>query len=450
MSAALVELSPECMGKTANVRLYHPANTSMLQYACMKPTRYVLRNKCIYHGNQGFGMEHRIDLLNIPGADGLGALSIEYVVPAIRHRSEEKVECRGNSSSSSKALAAKKANSNGHIVYYVQSAGHIISEEVYLQTATGQFLMHNYDWLEICDELMNPSSHSNDECVGRAKAEKTLWKNSRSKQRFLIQLHFWFCELVQCIVPLYLIDKNNKECNKLDLVIKTASVDKVYYSSDGTVPRLMDSSVDLCKKDLEVRVFADLYNFTDAEKMDRKRNAVHDFLFHEIQYHHPKQIDLSEAKVPGECKLDWEDFHGPISGIYMVVSREQNIADKDYFNWSGEEGGDPIDEMEFRIGKEKDPYISKRSSLWYRTHAYRRRHTNQPNKHIYYTPMSHFCEKPNVVPGSVFLEKAKTQAWHQVTFERNLGACCVKAFAVRPQTFRITDGKIHVFSDHIN
>src|SRR5665648_20795 len=387
MSGALVELKPSCMNKKCNTKLYYPANTSLFEFAWSKPTRFVGQNIEIYSG-KGYGTVHKINLLDIE-AHLLGAITVEYTAPAMRHKDESKIDHRYPDDS----VFGKKGGKRGgkqrpsskddydmpeHFCYYVQSYGHAVTEYAAIETAEGDILLHNSDYLEIADEISNPRSHSTDEIIVRCKTEKKLWRKSKNEQTYLVPLRFWFCEMIQAAVPLCNIDPNPSN-NKFNLRIKTRDVHSSYYSSDGTIPRIADSNRELEASDLQVKVYADVYFVTEAEKEERKKRNLK-YLFNQVQYNEPEQLAANTTATNAAHSLKLA-FIGPIEEVLFVVQKEKWVIDKDFFNWSGENEDDPIKTISWKIGSAVQ--MSERSALWCRTLSFRHRHTNRQEQIIY-------------------------------------------------------------------
>lgn len=283
------------------------------------------------------------------------------------------------------------------------------------------------EWLEIQDELTAKPGKPTEELVGRYRKEKELWKASRRPQTRYCQLRFWFCEHVGKALPICAIHRSH-----LSLHIKLRDLHDCYYSSDGSVPHLIDSQAELSPRDLKVQVFANVYYLSKYERDDMNEGPELEYLIRQGQ-HNGGQIISCPSSATNAAVIAKLPFQHPVTHIIFTIQPEQHVRQKDFFNWSGRNGEDPLAACKMTIGN-RDRF-SMREGKWFRLIEPLEHHTNLPKRHIYTYSFALFPEEGGFPSGACNMTDLDV-ALHLV-LQRNLGTCILKVWAQNEQLFRV-------------
>lgn len=380
--------------------------------------------------------------------DLVGKVYIVFKLPAIRHKSEpmqrrrrphyfDDVDgsCVSNSSSASgseKSGSSSASSSSGlpnKFVYWGNSIAHLIIEYVAFQIGGQDVDKHYGEWMEIWDEFTAKPGKCTDEMVGRFRREKHLWRASRKPQTRYAQLRFFFCEYIGKALPILAIHYSN-----VRLCLRTRDMHDCYYSSDGSIPYLMDSNAELRPSDLRVQVFANVYYLSEYER-DDMNDDEHEYLITQNQFCEqtvccPKSI--TNPAVP--IKLP---FQHPVLEFILTVQDEQHAQNRDWFEYSGRNGDDPIVAMKLTVNNHDR--FCMREGKWFRLIEPLEHHTNIPKRHIYSYAFAIFPEDSSFPSGSLNFSRLDDVTLHLI-LQRGIGVASVKIWAQNYNVFRIMGG----------
>lgn len=378
--------------------------------------------------------------------DMLGKVYIVFRLPGIRHKSEPMVrrkrpycaeyddwDCSSTSTASS-STGSSSSSSRGTMphkfVYWGNSIAYLALEFVSFQIGGQDVCKHFGEWLEINDEYTSKPGKPTDELVGRFRKEKDLWKASRRPQIRYAPLRFFFCEQVGKALPILAIHYSN-----VRLQIKTRDLHDCYYSSDGSIPYLIDSNQELCPRDLKVSVFANVYYLSEYER-DEINDDEHEYLIQQVQYNGGQVIGNSctAMNAPVTAKLP---FQHPVIEIILTIQDERHQLNKDWFNYSGRCNEDPLASMKMTVNNHDR--FCMREGKWFRLIEPLEHHTNIPRKHIYSYSFALFPEEQSFPSGSLNFSRLDDVTLH-IVLQRGLGTCFLKVWALNHNVFRCLGG----------
>src|SRR5207253_7314665 len=136
-----------------------------------------------------------------------------------------------------------------------------------------------------------------------------------------------------------------------------------YFSSDGSVPRLIDSHHELAKDHIKLTIYANVYYIT-AEEIRAKFAAGHRHLITQLQYNNGVVIKRTNSITNAFHTMPLP-FAKPVTELFWVVQPEEHLCKRDFFNWSGLNKDDPIEKVKITVGNRI--HMSEREGKWCRT-----------------------------------------------------------------------------------
>ena len=121
----------------------------------------------------------------------------------------------------------------------------------------------------------------------------------------------------------------------------------------------------------------------------------------------------------------------------VTVQDEEHIKNKDWFNWSGLHGEDPIDT--FSVSVNNKNRVSPREAKWFRLIEPDEHHTNIPKKHLYSFSFANNPEDTEQPSGSLNMSRLDDVSVH-FTPQRGLGNCLCKVWTRNFNIFRVVRG----------
>lgn len=417
-------------------------------------------------GQVGFGQVMVVPL-NKRG-DMVGKIYIVFTLPGIRHKSEpiqrhrkgkdwfvydtdessyadssasrsvsssSKRSCSTSSSGSGSASGSASSRSGGdHLpakfVYWGNSIAHLALDYVAFQIGGTDVCRHYGEWMEIWDEYTSKPGKPTNEMVGRYFKEKDLWKASRTRQTRYAPLRMFFCEHIGKSLPILAIHHSN-----VRLQIRTRDLHDCYFSSDGSIPYLIDSQQELSARDLKVQVFANVYYLSEYERDDMNEDE-HEYLITQVQYNGGQLISScgSATNAPVMARLP---FQHPVTEIIFTIQDEHHITHKDWFNYSGKNGEDPLESLRMTVNNHDR--FSQREGKWFRLIEPLEHHTNIPRRHIYSYSFAIFPEDSSFPSGSLNFSRLDDVFLH-LALQRGLGNAILKVWVQSFNIFRCTLG----------
>lgn len=399
--------------------------------------------------------------------DMIGRVYVIYTIPGIRHHSEHvrKYEgsshykfsddsCSGSSSSSSSSSSdrdhhrRKKGHSSSSsssssssesqvfdpkkpYVTWADSFAHVATSSLELQVAGIPVNTHSGEYLETMDQYTTKPGASTDETVGRYKREQDLWRASRRPQRRVVRARFHFCENIGKALPVFAIRKST-----VRIVLKIRPLEECYFSSDNTVPHLIDVDAELRPSDIKVEVAANVYYLTKPERA-QIYGEDHSHLMYQVQEMCvPLKNEDRSANLPIAVKLN---FKHPITELFYVIQRDRHLFEKDWFNYSGENNEDPLEKVKLTIN-DKDLFPLW-SGKWFRTIEPMECHTNIPKKHIYSQSFA-VCPEDETFHSGYLNFTAVDDVTIHLMLQRGLGHVYFKCWAKTLNLFRVKNGEV--------
>lgn len=266
-----------------------------------------------------------------------------------------------------------------HYAMYNNSFGHLFIDTAALTLNKEPLIVHTGKFLDILDELTGCPSRPTDELIGRYKTERQLLKASAKPDELTARMRFFFCETPGNFLP---IKKINPQLSKFSFDVKFRNIHDLYLTSDKrkrTVPRLIDSDQPLSYKDIKVEVRADLYYVTQPEEDDvQARKSI--FLIDHVQYNGGHKLAACASGTDKKITYDLP-FKGPVTQLIWTIQDQRHIKNRDFLNFSGHAGKDPIERFHFTVNKEllDDPMSGKQGRILDPLDLLCR----VPNRHIY-------------------------------------------------------------------
>lgn len=443
MTGCLFEVTEDASQRSNDICLYSPANSSVFAYVWQKPCRFVKQNiELPVNGCCKFGETVYVDL-NLKSGHLLNQITLKYTIPGIRHKSDKihkshvsKHHISIDDSETSHCVLEDDKSSKlpSHFVFWGNSIAHLLTEEVALLIDEFPIICHSGEWMEILDEYTTPINKSTDEIVGRHRKIQTLLKKSKQKQVRYAPLRLFFCESIEESLPLYNIDPVH--C-KLQLRIKIRDLQGCYYSSDNSIPYLIDSKNELSSEHIKLTVYANVYYIT-ADEIRLKYGQGHRFLINQVeQYVQPIKKTNSLTNAFHSISLPF--YNKPISQIIFAVQQECHLKYRDFFNWSGCNGDDPIEKMGFTVGGKT--HFSERESKYFRTIIPMEHSPNIPKRHLYEISFALLPFRTNVITGS-YTPPCSGDMKLNCRLQKNLGSSLFKAYCTTWNVVEITPERI--------
>jgi hypothetical protein len=405
-----------------------------------------------HYGTVSFGESLLIPLNK---NDMIGRVYIIYTTPGIRHHSEACHKFEGSShhkfsdysdcssssddrhkkkhghSSSSSSEDEEKFNPKKHYVTWADSFAHVATEYIELQFANVQVNKHSGEYLEIMDGFSNKPGCSTDETVGRYKKEADLWRASRKVQKRIVRARFHFCESIGKALPIFAIRKTS-----VRIVLKLRPFEECWFSSDNSVPMLIDVDAELRPTDIKVEVAANVYHLTKAERA-QIYGEDHLHLMHQVQeICVPLKNEDRSANLPIAVKLNAKH---PVVSMWYTIQRDQHLKEKDWYNYSGENNEDPLEKVKITIN-DKDLFPLW-FGKWFRTIEPMEGFTNIPNKHIY-THSFAICPEDESFHSGYLNFTAIDDVTIHLMLQRGLGPVWFKAWLKTINLFRVKDREV--------
>jgi len=256
---------------------------------------------------------------------------------------------------------------------------------------------------------------------------KKIWRASRRQQILTARLRLSFCENISHHLPVGFIDRSN-----LRLQVKLRALRHCYFSSDGSVPCLMNSPAELTARDIRIRVLANAIQLCDEEREDF-HNDNHMYLFSQVQDNDGKLIKSPSTSSNSAiaCQLP---FKHPVVELIWYVQDEFHIKRKDWHNYSGFDGEDPVCMVRMTVnGVDR---ISANDGKWFRTIEPIENHTRTPKKHIYSAAFACYPEDQTFPSNSINFTEVE-EALLYLVIQRGLGPAVCRIYANSWNLFRV-------------
>lgn len=386
--------------------------------------------------------------------DLIGKIWTMWTFPGIRHRANPIKGGRKNhrrpqryvseysqdsesESSQSEYSSESSSDANGYgglpqqWAYWNNSIAHVVMEWVAFQIAGQDIDRHYGEWMELYDEFTCKAGKETDEMVGRYQDEYRLWLASRKTQIRYAKLRFFFCEYIGMALPILAIHFSN-----LRLVIKIRDLDDCWLSSDNSRPYLANANRELSPSDINVQVYGNIYYLTEAERKEINESS-HEMVFTQNQYNGGQRIPRQSAKA-GKTSIDVPvPFQHTVTEFMVTLQDEEHIKNKDWFNWSGKYGQDPIAELGLKINN--SCRISRRPASFFRLCEADEHYSRIPKRHGYAMAQAYTPEDTGTPDGGLNCSRFDSVTI-EVTPQKGLGAAICNVWGRSQNIFRATRG----------
>jgi hypothetical protein len=336
-----------------------------------------------------------------------------------------------SSSSDSSRRSRERLDKRRPYVTWVDSLAHVVIESLLLQVAGVTINCHSGELMDLKDQITTKPGVSTNETVGRHRLEEDLWRASRREQQLTARVRFHFCESIGKALPVFAIYKST-----VCLVLKLRPLKECYYSSDRSVPWMMDDERQIRADDIGVEVMANVYHLTGAERSQ---------IYGEDQTHLMTQIHEQEVPftVEAGCKeptLNVKiDAKHPVSEMWFVIQKDDHLKEKLWYNYEGVDGEDPLERIRITAGGKE--LLPNWYGKWFRTIETMEHHNVIPKKHIY-TLSYAICPDDETFHSGYYNFTANEDVIMHLTLQRGLGRCVFKIWYHTINLIRYKGGEI--------
>ena len=299
---------------------------------------------------------------------------------------------RCGSSSSSSGSSKRKREMPRRWAHYVNCLAHVIVEHCDWLVGGHVVDTHHGEWMEIFERYTLPAGQTTDEIVGRYRSQYALWEASRRPQIRYARMRFSFCEWMSHALPVVTI-----YWSTIQAKLYTRPLHECFMSCDDTVPHLIDADKALQDTDLKVRCWVNTYWVSKKERKDID-NSTHEYIITQ------NQRDTHDLPGRGEGSSDAPHpvplkFQHTVTSILWTVQALEHRRRKDWFNYSGCDGEDPI--TRFRMRVNGGDRVTVRECRWFRTVEANEMYSRTPDLHAYGWSFCAEPEKTNKPTGSL-------------------------------------------------
>lgn len=279
-----------------------------------------------FQGETGFGKQ--LDAVIQRSGDLAKEIYFVFDVPAIVNPNEE-CDCEA-------------------FVHWTNAIGHAIIDRVAVLIG-GQTIDESFgEFLEIWEELTADAARRLEEMIGKRFSRAQLIRDARLPQRFYTPLQFWFNRNAGLALPLIAL-----QYHEVRLQFQLRRMEDLFVTGRGNeiddacgcivVPLKMQGSCNaicpLQQGDLNAFLYVN-YVFLDTDERRRFAQLSHEYLITQVQ----QQFSVN---LQGGLSITASDrfqlnLNHPVKAIFWVVQRNCHVLRKDWFNYSGLNGEDPI------------------------------------------------------------------------------------------------------------
>ena len=224
------------------------------------------------------------------------------------------------------------------------------------------------DYLFMWEELSGKAGKRLREMIGKRKSRKTLIKDAAMPTRLYVPLPWYFCLNSGNALPLCTLQFHGAQ-----VMVEWERLGKcVVVSSDDVDVRRTDTDQKLSNNDL-VAWIDTTYIYLDIEERNRFSLANFDQLITQVQCI-SREVNGGETTIP-------LTFNHPTIELIWAVRRKVNEKQNNYFNYSGIQGRDPIEEVSLRLNNLLR--FSGREGRYYRLVQPYQHHSSIPKSFVY-------------------------------------------------------------------
>lgn len=309
--------------------------------------------------------------------------------------------------------------------YWSNSIGHVLLQKIDFLIG-GQVIDTQYgEWMEIWNELSETFEHDYSELTGKRYTVQQLKQDASQNRTYYVPLQFWYCKNPGLALPLIAL-----QYHEVKIQISTRPLDQCWVSegNPNARPLRRGANCQITENDLEASLYVQ-YVYLDGEERARFAQSSHEYLITQLQTSGPCSSALSGVGTQ-QIPLN---FNHPVKEIQFTVIQECNIAQKNYFDYSGLNGEDPVLVVDLKLNNHSR--FCPREGRWFRLGEPLEQHTRIPQKHIYSYGFGLDSEK--MQPNGTLNFSRIDNAVLLLTLQRNLGLVCSTVWGLNYNVLRI-------------
>jgi hypothetical protein len=313
-------------------------------------------------------------------------------------------------------------------VYWSNAIGHVLLQKVDFLIG-GQVIDSQYgEWMEIWNELSETFEHDYSELTGKRYTVQQLKQDAAQNRTYYVPLQFWYCKNPGLALPLIAL-----QYHEVKIQVHTRPLDQCWVSEGNPLARPLKrgANCQINDNDLEASLYVQ-YVYLDGEERARFAQSSHEYLITQLQTSGPCSSALAgvgAAQVP-------LNFNHPVKEIEFTVQQECKIQEKNYFDYSGLNGDDPVLVVDLKLNNHSR--FCPREGRWFRLGEPLEQHTRIPDKHIYSYGFGLDAEK--MQPNGTLNFSRIDNAVLILTLQRNIGIVCIQVWALNYNVLRILAG----------
>jgi len=283
-------------------------------------------------------------------------------------------------------------------VNFVDDVGRAIIDSITIEAGSVQYDVLYPEFMHAWEEISVPQERHLKRLTGKSPVDATRETWARNTQRLYVPLEFWFQRDYASAIPLISL-------HLTDLKIKV----KLKNKEDIVNPEYAVQSDDA--KILDMFLVGEFVFLDDAERAVFARSR-HQYLINQVQRHvQTVQAGNSSATLPLY-------FNHPVKEFMIMNRTATNTANKDWFNFAGQETGQYAEEAfnGLALTLNNNDRIKERDPLYFRILQNAEHHTRVPDKHIYVYSIA-IAPESSSPSGSLNLSRIEN-----TRFEINFGA----------------------------
>jgi len=232
--------------------------------------------------------------------------------------------------------------------HWTNAIGHAIIERVAILIG-GQCIDEQFgEFLEIWEELTADASRRLEEMIGKRFSRAQLIEDAKLPRRFYVPMQFWFNRNAGLALPLIAL-----QYHEVRIQFNLRRMEDLFVTGRGNeiddncgclvVPFKMGAQCSnfqpLTPGDLSAFLYVN-YVFLDTDERRRFAQMSHEYLITQVQ----QQFSVN---LQGGLSITASDrfqlnLNHPVKALFWLVQRNCHVARKDWFNYSGLNGEDPI------------------------------------------------------------------------------------------------------------
>lgn len=231
--------------------------------------------------------------------------------------------------------------------HWTNAIGHAIIDNVSVLIG-GQTIDEQYgEFLEIWEELTADSSRRLEEMIGKRFSRAQLIEDAKLPRRFYTPLQFWFNRNAGLALPLIALQYHEVrlqfQLRRMEDLFVTGTGCEIDTCGSQVVPLKVQPGCTgyqcLQQGDLNAFLYVN-YVFLDTDERRRFAQLSHEYLITQVQ----QQFSVN---LQGGLSITSSDrfqlnLNHPVKALFWVVQRNCHVERKDWFNYSGLNGEDPI------------------------------------------------------------------------------------------------------------